>query len=65
MNTHDSRIGLIGGVIGGVSKYLLQINSVPFVINLIGAAITALICGACGVGGKEAYLFIKKKLKKD
>jgi hypothetical protein len=61
-NNHDSKIGLLSGLVGGVGKYFLQINE-PFAINLLQASITALICGVAGVAGKEIYIAIKKQLK--
>lgn len=63
-NERLNAIGITSGCIGGVSKYFLQIHNTPFMMNLLGAAFTALICGVCGVAGKELYVFVKKKVLK-
>lgn len=65
MHHDDTKVGLAAGVIGGLGKYLLQITAdASFGEKLFEAAITALICGAAGVGGKEIYSYIKKKIVK-
>lgn len=61
-NSHDSKIGLISGLIGGIGKYFIQIHT-PFIVNLVGAMFTALMCGFAGVLGKEIYTYIKRKFK--
>ena len=61
-SSNDSKIGLLSGLIGGVGKYFLEIQT-PFIINLMGAVFTAFICGLAGVAGKELYTFIKTKIK--
>ena len=64
MNTDNSILSLTFGFIGGFGKYLLQVQSTPFLLNILGAIITAMLCGAAGVAGKEGYLFIKVKIQK-
>lgn len=59
----NTAIGIICGMFGGVGKYLLQIQT-PFLLNIIGAIITAFICGLAGVAGKEFFLLIKKGFQK-
>jgi hypothetical protein len=59
----DFRIGMVCGLFGGLGKYFIQVQTTPFYINAMGAALTALLCGAAGVAGKEMYLFVKKKIK--
>lgn len=60
----NAKIGLLSGMVGGMFNYVLQIQSGTFVGSLTKATVTALICGAAGVAGKELYVFIKKRLKK-
>lgn len=60
---HNTKIGFISGAIGGFLKFITTVEASSF-LKLIEAAITALICGAAGVIGKDAYTFIKSKLKK-
>lgn len=62
-NESNTFLGLICGIVGGLFKYFLQMHTV-FYINVLQAAMTALICGAAGVAGKEGYLFIKVMIKK-
>lgn len=57
----NSTIGFVSGVIGGLGKFLLNINA-NYWQNLLEAGFTALICGALGVAGKEVYTAIKKRL---
>jgi hypothetical protein len=56
-------IGIISGCVGGLGKYLLQIHT-PFLINMFGAIITAMLCGAAGVAGKEVYVWVRKTIIK-
>lgn len=56
-------IGIVAGILGGLGKYLLQIQT-PFLLNILGAIITAMLCGAAGVAGKEGYLLVKNFIKK-
>lgn len=59
MNNHDNTtIGIISGITGGLGKYLLQIQT-PFLLNILGAIITAMLCGAAGVAGKEGFMFLR------
>jgi phage shock protein PspC (stress-responsive transcriptional regulator) len=59
----NTAIGIIAGMLGGLGKYFLQIQT-PFLLNIIGAIITAMLCGAAGVAGKEGYVLIKKFIQK-
>lgn len=58
----NTAIGIISGCLGGLGKYFLQIQT-PFLLNILGAIITALLCGAAGVAGKEGYMLVKNFLK--
>ena len=59
----NTRVGFLCGFAGGFGKFLLQINNTSYIANLAGAIITAVICGAAGVAGKELYQYCKRKLK--
>lgn len=59
----NTAVGLFAGLIGGLGKYLLQVNTTPAYLNIIQAVFTALLCGAAGVAGKEIYQVIKRKIK--
>lgn len=59
----NTLIGILSGLAGGLGKYFLQIQT-PFLLNILGAVITALLCGAAGVAGKEGFLLIKTFFKK-
>lgn len=65
MHKHDTWIGISSGIFGGFVKYssiaLLQIS---FSQKLIESAVIAIVCGACGVIGKELIIFLKKKFFK-
>jgi hypothetical protein len=59
---NNTLIGFICGLFGGSVKLITaNAHDLP---TLIYAAITAIICGACGVAGKELYQFFKKKIKR-
>lgn len=59
----NAKIGLLAGMIGGMGKYiLLQMQTEGFGQSALKAAVTALICGLCGVAGKEIYSFLKKHI---
>lgn len=59
----NTKVGFTCGFIGGFGKFLLQVNSHTYLTNLAGAVLTAVICGAAGVAGKELYQYLKRKLK--
>lgn len=59
----NSFIGFISGLFGGVGSFLLDIK-IGFLSDFAIAIITATFCGAAGVAGKEAYLFVKRKFSK-
>lgn len=54
-------MGFISGIIGGIGSYVLDIK-IHFLTDMAVAIITALLCGAAGVAGKEAYQIIKKRI---
>lgn len=58
----NTAVGFVSGILGGTGSFLLDIK-VSFLSDMTIAIITALLCGAAGVAGKEAYLFIKRKIK--
>lgn len=60
----NAKIGLLSGMVGGMFNYILQIQNGTFAGSVTKAAVTALICGAAGVAGKELYGLIKKRFKK-
>lgn len=60
---NNNTIGFAIGMVGGTVKFLTALPA-EFFPNLIGASVTALICGACGIAGKELYIYIKRKLKR-
>ena len=64
MNSDQNVITVAFGIVGGLGKYLLQVQSTPFLLNVVGAIITACLCGAASVAGKEGYLWIKVRLKR-
>lgn len=64
MHQHNTAIGMISGIIGGLGKFMLQVQNTPFALNLLGAIITAMLCGAAGVMGKEIYVAVRATLKK-
>lgn len=57
---HNTKVGFISGLIGGSIRFLTELNG-SYSINLLMAAFTALICGACGVIGKIVIEWIYKK----
>lgn len=56
-------LGFVCGAIGGVIKLLTSVEPYHW-SHIVQAAITAIICGAAGVAGKELYYFIKKYFRK-
>ncbi len=65
MHTYNGNnfLGFISGILGGVGSYLLNIK-IGVLDDMMIAILTALLCGAAGVAGKEAYQAFKKKIKK-
>jgi hypothetical protein len=60
---HNNFTGAVAGIGGGCFHYLLQINvDVAFMVKLGEAGITAMVCGAAGIIGKEIVVFIKAKI---
>lgn len=59
--TGHTPLGLICGIIGGMTSFFLQINVVEpaWWEKTIQAGGTALICGFLGIVGKECYIWIK------
>jgi hypothetical protein len=57
----DTATGIGFALIGGFTKYCLQIHNTPYMVNLAQAAVTALVCGVMGVLGKELVAFIKRR----
>lgn len=58
----NTLIGFISGILGGSGSFLLQIQA-NFWGTMMIAILTALLCGAAGVAGKEAYYFCKQRIK--
>ena len=71
MNTPNNKLAALIGSASGLIEYLSKLNNGHFVDNLIGATITAFICGAVGILGKLIfidlynYIFHKNKSQKD
>lgn len=75
MIQYDNQHGLVNnaiaftcGIVGGLIDLMIRFNPLS-IFGIIQAGITALICGAAGVAGKELYSqfakpFLKKILKK-
>jgi hypothetical protein len=63
-NPLDATIGLLAGLVGGVTKYLIDVPIVPgsFFIALAEAGLTALLCGFLGVAGKHLFGIVIKKI---
>lgn len=57
-----TRTGVVSGLVGGLGRYFLQVQSTPFIYNVMGAVFTAVLCGMAGVAGKELYSYIKKEV---
>ena len=65
LHLDNTRIGIGSGILGGVGKYLLEIPShINFGTALYHTIITALISAACGLLVKDAYGWIKRKIKR-
>lgn len=63
---HDSSntvMGFVSGIVGGIGSFILEIK-IGLMNDMLVAIITALLCGAAGVAGKEAYQFLKLRIKK-
>jgi hypothetical protein len=62
MHKGDTWMAVISGVGGGVYKYATMLQIEPsFKVKLIESALVAIICGACGVIGKEITSWVIKK----
>lgn len=61
---HNTLIGFIAGMSGGVTKFMLTIGNESFTARFFEAIITAFVCGVMGVLGKEVVVYIKKIIKK-
>lgn len=59
----NTTMGFVSGVVGGLGSFLLDIK-IGMMDDMLIAIITACLCGAAGVAGKEAYHFLKIKLQK-
>lgn len=62
-DSNNNGWAILCGMVGGSAKFLAQIHSSSFMTNFFGSLLTALMCGAAGVAGKELYLYIKKVVK--
>lgn len=61
---HDNALGFICGIIGGTTKFLLDIPKDGFGLQFIEAIATAFACGVAGVLGKHLVSKMLKKSKK-
>jgi hypothetical protein len=60
---HNNFTGAVAGIGGGCFHYLLQINvDASFLLKLTEAGVTALVCGAAGIIGKEVVVYVKAKI---
>ncbi len=59
----NTLVGFISGVFGGIGSFMLDIQ-IGFMSDMMIAILTACLCGAAGVAGKEAYQFVKRKVFK-
>jgi hypothetical protein len=59
----NTRIGFVSGLVGGFAKFISTVE-ISSLNRLAEAAITALVCGAAGVVGKEIVVAIKKKINR-
>ena len=62
-NGLNTIIGFVCGILGGLADYAIRASPLT-IFAVMQAGITALICGAAGVAGKEVYIYIKKKITK-
>lgn len=62
-NGVNTTIGFVCGILGGCAKVVLTSANMLMILPILSAMLTALLCGAAGVAGKEFYLFIKKQIK--
>ncbi|MBS0647385.1 MAG: hypothetical protein JSR97_12470 [Verrucomicrobia bacterium] len=62
MQSGNTAMGFISGIIGGIGSFLLDIK-IGLMSDMLVAILTATLCGAAGVAGKEAYQFLKRKIK--
>lgn len=56
-------IALVCGAIGGMINISVRMLDTMIFWDLLEAGLTAMLCGALGVAGKELYGFSKKKIK--
>lgn len=59
-NALNTTIGFVCGILGGCLKFHLTSASMLMIFAMFQAVLTALLCGAAGVAGKE--LWTKRKL---
>lgn len=62
-NGLNTIIGFVCGILGGLVDYAIRASPLT-IFAVMQAALTALICGAAGIAGKEVYIYIKKKITK-
>jgi len=62
-NGVNTTIGFVCGILGGCLKVIITSANILMILPLLSAMLTALLCGAAGVAGKEFYLYIKKRIK--
>lgn len=62
-NKLNTQLSVVVGAFCGMIKYFTGYLETMFIINLLQAGLTALVCGALGVAGKELYGYGKKKYK--
>ncbi|MGN6604558.1 MAG: hypothetical protein ACTHK8_19015 [Ginsengibacter sp.] len=60
---NNNTIGVVSGLVGGLGKFYLQIQT-PFILNIMGAILTAFLCGVAGMAGKELFVLIRNHFKK-
>lgn len=65
-SNNNTLVGILCGISGGMLKYFIQLNEAPFMIKILEAGFTALLCGAAGAIGKHLVdkYYIHRKTKK-
>ena len=63
-STYNTATGFFCGILGGFFHYLQIGSDIEYIHRLIEAGVTALICGAAGVIGKEIVVWVKNKFFK-
>ena len=65
----NTAIGFVCGILGGCLKFVLTSTNMLMIFAMLQAMLTALLCGAAGVAGKELwtkrkgiYKFVVKKI---